>query len=304
MDLALIVVKQTLVMFIYMMIGFTLFKTKILTKEGSKAFANLLVWVVIPVLIVNSFIMECTPEKMISFLISFGIGAGVLALSMLISLIFFRKKPEEIIATSFSNAAFMGIPLVQAVVGQEGVFFLVGAIALLNVLQGTYGVALLTAGKKKTGWKTIVLNPILIGMVVGIILFLTGLSMKLPYVIKTAVSGIAAANSPIAMIILGIYLAQCPLKSLVTSPEVYWVSLVRLILIPGVTMLLLWPLPIAYEMKLSFLLMAAAPCGSNVAVYAQLHGGDYPKACRLVAFTTVLSIITLPLMAMLAGKLF
>lgn len=149
-----------------------------------------------------------------------------------------------------------------------------------------------------------VLNPIFIGIFVGFALFITGLGAKLPAVIRGAVSGVAGLNGPLAMIVLGVYLAQCDLKTTFTRPRLYGLSAVRLVLIPLVMLFLLLVVPIDSTIKLVILTAAAAPVGSNVAVYAQLHDADYPYVCQTVALSTVLSVVTLPLVLALGNILF
>ena len=147
------------------------------------------------------------------------------------------------------------------------------------------------------------LNPITVGTAAGVVLFVTGLGSRLPGVLGGAIGGLAALNSPIAMLVLGIYMAQTSLKETVTSPRLYVLSAVRLLLIPAVTLALLTPLPVDLTMKYVILLGASAPVGANVAVYAQLYGKDYSYACRTVVLSTVLSILTLPVLVAAAGIL-
>ena len=301
MELALIVFRQTLVMFLFMLAGFVLFKAKKITVQGSRDMATLLLWLVVPTVLLNSFCVEFSIEKLRLFALSSLLGALALLLAMAAARLLYRDQPIDDLAAAFSNAGFMGIPLVQATVGQEAVFFLVGIIAILNVLQWTYGVRILTGKKGPVSLKFILGNPILAGTLIGLVLFVTGLGARLPGVVGTTLSGIAAMNAPLGMLILGCYLAQTRLRDIFTTPRLYWLSAVRLILIPLITLLLFWPLPVEREMKLAVFLAASAPVGVNVAVYAQLHGLDYPYACQTISLSTLLSTVTLPLMLLAAN---
>ena len=304
MQIAQIVIRQTLVMFLYMLAGFVLFKIKKMTVQGSRDIASTLVYLIIPAVLVNSFCVEFSAEKLKAFLLSALLGAISIFLAIVISRLLFPKAPIDNFASAFSNAGFIGIPLVQAALGPTAVFYLVGIIAMLNVGQWTYGVGLLTGKKSATSLKSILLNPIMIGALIGLVLFLTGLGSRVPEIIRITLQGISSLNGPLAMLVLGCYLAQTEPKKLVTTPRLYWMSAVRLLLIPLATLLVFWPLPIASEIKYAVFIAASAPVGANVAVYAQLHGKDYPYACQTVALTTLLSIVTLPLMVMAAGLLF
>lgn len=303
METTSIVFQQTLTMAIYMLVGFALFKGGKITKEGSKSLANLLVWLIIPAVIINSFCVELSLEKLRALGLSALLAAVALAVSAAISHFAFKKSPVDNFAAAFSNCGFMGIPLVRAGFGDEAVFLLVGFVVLLNLLQWTYGAALLKGDKGAVSLKGVLLNPITVGTAAGVVLFVTGLGSRLPGVLGGAIGGLAALNSPIAMLVLGIYMAQTSLKETVMSPRLYVLSAVRLLLIPAVTLALLTPLPVDLTMKYVILLGASAPVGANVAVYAQLYGNDYSYACRTVVLSTVLSILTLPVLVAAAGIL-
>ncbi len=304
MEIARIVALQTLVMFLYMLIGYVLFKTGKLTVNGSKDIATLLVWLIIPVVMINSFCVECTPERTRQLLYCFLLGFLAEGIGILIGRLLFRRSPIDHFAAAFSNVGFMGIPLVQAALGQEAVFFLIGILAMLNILQWVYGVRVLTNGKVGTGVKGIILNPLVLSAIIGLILYFTGLGPKLPGIVRTTITGICALNTPLPMLVLGCYLAQADLKKLLTTPRLYVLSAVRLLLVPAVTLLVFWPLPIPVPIKLTVFIAASTPVGANVAVYSQIHGLDYPYACQTVVLSTLLSIITMPLVLMAASFVF
>lgn len=111
------------------------------------------------------------------------------------------------------------------------------------------------------------------------------------------VSTIASMNGPLAMIVLGIYLAQIPLKFLFTEGIVYKCTFVRLILIPALSIVLMMLIPKKYLMiKLAILITASAPVGSNVAIFAQLYDKDYTRAVKEVCMSTLFCIIIMPVM--------
>lgn len=299
MELALIILKQTLTMAIYMAVGYVLFRGKKITVEGSRNMANLLLWVILPAVILNSFCVEPTPEKLRQFLVSFGFTALSMGCAILVARLLFPRSPLDHFAAAFSNAGFMGIPLVRATFGEEAVFFLVSNVAMLNLLQFTYGASLLRKERTKMPLKEMLLNPVLLSIPVGLLLFVTGLGTRMPGVLRNAVSGLAGLNGPIAMMVLGVYLAQTDFKTTFTSPRLYRLCAVRLVLIPLLTLLLLL-IPGDTAVKLVVLTAAAAPVGSNVAVYAQLYDADYSYACQTVALSTALSVLTLPCVLALA----
>lgn len=303
MALSSIILKQTLAMALYMLMGYLLFKGKKITVEGSKSLAAILLWLVIPCVIIGSFCVEPSGEKIQQMVVSTALGALALAVAMLIARILYKRFPVDNFSAAFSNAGFMGIPLVRACFGDDAVFFLVGFVALLNLLQWTYGASLLSHGTAKMGVKQIILNPISIGLIAGVLLFVTGLGAKLPSVIQNTVNGISALNGPLAMLVLGVYLGQTDPKAMLVRWSLYKLSAVRLLLIPAATLIVLWLLPVDTTIALTVLTAACAPVGSNVAVYAQVYSEDYPYACQSVALSTLLSVVSMPLILALGGML-
>ena len=233
-----------------------------------------------------------------------GVAALALALCMGISRLVFPRAPIDYFSASFSNAGFMGIPLVQALYGVEAVSYLVGYIALMNLLQWGMGLSVLTGKKIRLDLKTVLKNPLLISPFVGLLIFCTGLGDKLPGPVSTAIGGIAGTNGPVAMIVLGSYLAKSNFRSLFMTLRQYGLCAVRLLLIPMVVMAVFAFLPVDRTVRLAVFIASAAPVGANVAVYAQLFDLDYPYACQSVALSTLLSILTMPVVIVVASFFF
>lgn len=275
---AIIIFKQTVIMFLYMAVGFAMFRTRLISKEGSSSIANLLLYVVIPAVLVQSFQVEYSPEKAAELLVSFAVGALLLLVSMVISHLLFKKSPIDDFGTAFSNAGFMGFPLITALLGSQAIFCAAGFVAMLNALQWTYGQYLLSGDKADISIQKIVRSPLVLSFLLGVLLFFFRLT--LPPILSSALSSITAMNAPLAMIIMGVYLAQLDVKTMLQNRRVYVSSAVRLVLIPLVSCLLLFFLlpGLTATMKMALYIAAMAPVGSNVAVYAQKQGKDYSYA--------------------------
>ena len=311
--MAQIILQQILVMALYMIVGYVLYRTGKITDAGSKTLANMLAFAVIPFMLVNSFLVEFSAEKLANFGLSFLIGTGTVVVSLLISSLIFRRSAIERFAAAFSNCGFIGIPLIRASIGDEGVFFLVGLLIPFNVIQWVYGAPMLVreaqGGEKAPSrgcadiLKHVIWNPMVIASCIGVLLFVTGLGTRVPLILTSCISGVASLNSPLAMIVLGVYLAQFDLKELFLNKRLYLVSAVRLILIPVILMLILAVIPVDNRIKMTMLIAGAAPVGANVAVYCQIYGADYVYACKTVAHSTVLSIVIMPAVIFLAERL-
>lgn len=292
--MSLIILNRIVVMLIYMLPGFILYKKHIISNDGAKDMGKLLIYIILPSAIVNSYNMDFSNEKAFMLLISFLAALFALLLSVIISRIFFKGKPIEGFGAAFSNAGFMGIPLISSVIGEDMVYCAAAYVAILNILQWTYGVFLITGKKSAVSVKKIFFNPVIISFILGVVLFF--LPVRLPLFISEILGTVSQMNAPIAMIIIGFYMAQISVKELFISKNGYAVSAVRLLIIPLMTTLLAAVMPFGnFAFKLTMIILAAAPIGSNVAVYAQIYGGNYKAAAGEIVLSTLLSVITMPL---------
>lgn len=301
MDNALIILRQIGIMFFYLAIGCLLFRFDLLTKEGSRSLANLLIYISLPCAIIQSFCASDGPEIRQALLPSLFLGALLLLLSMAISAVLFHQEPLQNFGAAFSNAGFMGIPLISSSLGEQAVFFSAGFTAMLNILQWTYGQRLLSRQKTKRPWQAL-LNPLMIGFLIGLALFFS--KVTLPSAVLSCLSALSGLNAPLAMITVGAYLAQTDFHDMVFTARNYWVCAVRLVLIPLMSIALLSLFSgVSVSLRYALLIAACAPIGANVAVYAQRLNGNYTYAVQLVCLSTLLSIITMPLIMGLAGVL-
>ena len=298
METVSIVVNQTLVMFLLIGVGYILFKSGKISQNGSKDMASMLVTVVIPAVIINSFSTNYTQEKAQALLLCTALASVVLIISLVISHILFKKDAIGDFASAFSNPGFFGIPLVQAALGNDAVLYITPFIVGINILQFTYGVGLMSNKKGSIEWKKFAKNPIFLSTIVGIFFFL--LPVNLPSIITKPLNNLANLNAPLAMMVMGVYLAQTDLKSLFCSIQLDIISFSRLILIPIVVLATLYLIPASNEIRTALLIAGACPVGANVAVYAQLNHKDYAYAVKTVVLSTLLCIISLPLTLALA----
>lgn len=294
--MVLVLAKQILEMFLLAGVGYLLFKAGKISGEGSRTLGNILIYVSLPAVIINGFLVERTPEHVSGILLSMAGALALILVSVLISHFIFKNNPIGAFAAAFSNPGFFGIPLVIASLGREYVFYAACFIAFLNIGQWTYGVSRLTGQPLRQGFalKKLIRAPFVIAITAGLVLFAT--QLPLPGILRDGLSAAAGLNTPLAMFTVGIYLAQTDLKKMLKDRSLYAVSAVRLLLIPLAALGILSLFPANLNgMKTVLLIAAACPVGSNVAVYAQLHGKDYPYAVETVVISTALSLATIPL---------
>ena len=304
MEIVTILIKQVFIMFVLMAIGFVAYRKQILSNQGTKDIGKLLLNVAIPMIVISNFCVEKTAEKTAELFESALLSFLCMALSVAFAYLAYHKKDRIAeFSAAFSNAGFIGIPLVQAIFGSGAVFYISVMIVLINVLQWTYGVYTITDDKSVMDFKKIMKNPLILSVGIGIVIY--SLNIRLPKIAMDIISSISSINTPLAMIVSGVYLAQSDLLNAMRKKDAWLLSLARLIVIPLIVMLVFRFLPFGgTAMKLSILLAGACPVGSNVAVFAQQYDKDYRKGVEYVCVSTLLSILALPLVIFVANLLF
>ena len=294
-----ILLRQIAIMALLMAVGIYLSRKGFLSPQGTKDLGAILLRIIIPCVIVKSYITTYSRERLLELALSAGLALVAFILAMGIAyLVYGKRRRIENFAAAFCNAGFIGIPLAQAVIGDEGVFYMAASVALLNLFQWTYGVYIMTDRKDSIRAKTIVKNPVVIAIVVGIALFLSRLPV--PGIVTSTLGYIAGMNTPVAMILMGTYMAKLPWRKLLDK-RAYGCVLLRLVVIPAVVLAVFWALPISNQnVALAAYLAAATPVGANICVFAQQYDCDYEFSVVTVCLSTVLSIVTVPLMVSLA----
>ena len=269
METVLMLIRQTAIMFAMMAIGFILFRSRKITAQGSKEMGSVLLYLVIPAVIVSSFCIERTPQNIHILFEAAGVSLAAMIIACLISwLVYGTNDGIACFSAAFSNAGFIGIPLVSAVIGEQGVFYVSFMIVLVNLLQWTFGAYVISADASMMSPKKILTNPVAIGLFIGLIIFFTGIPV--PEIIRSVLKTVSGMNTPLAMIVSGVYLAQTDLAQMLKRKDNYTVSLMRLLVIPAVTVAVLHFLPVSDPaVRTAVLIAEATPVGSNVAVFAQ-----------------------------------
>lgn len=299
-----IVAIQVVILYLIAGLGFVADKTKIFTRADGKRLVDLIFNLILPFAVVNSFLsMERTPEHIRGLAIAFALAFLTHLLGVGLSMITFRKRSvmEQGIyhyALTFSNAAFLALPLAQSVVGDEGVFYSSCYVAVFNIFAFTFGIHEISGKKAKINLKNIILNPGSISVLIGIPLFL--LQIQLPNFLTDTMHRIAACNSPMAMIVFGTFLANCNFKNIFVKKEVYFVSFIRLIFLPLVMLLIFKLCKIDDNMLIALTISASAPIATNTAMYAAKYDNDTALSSELVGQTSIFSIITMPVIVALA----
>ena len=301
------VALQVLILYLIAAIGFIADKTKIFIQADGKRLVDLLFNLILPFAIINSFrSMERTPEHIKGLVIAFLLALLTHLLGIGISALTFKKRSIAQrgiyhYAITFSNAAFLALPLAESVVGEEGVFYCSCYVAVFNIFAFTYGINQISGKTAKINIKNLILNPGSISVIIGIPLFL--LQPDLPVFVTDVMQRVGACNSPMAMIVFGTFLANCNFKNIFIKKEIYFVSLLRLVVIPVVMLFVFKLIGVSGSMLTALTISASAPVATNTAMYAAKYDNDTALSSELVGQTSVFSVITMPVIVALASVL-
>ncbi len=306
-DMAYLVFRQLLVMTVICVVALIFSRWKHFGEREGSFLSYLLLYVVTSCMIIDSYNIPFDPEKLILFLIMLLLSVLSFLLWILFSSFLFGKpKSEEDdkrlsmdkMAIVYSNAGYIGIPIVNAVLGEEAVFYLMVYILTFNVFLWIHGQYLMT---RTFSLKAIVTKPVVIASAFSILLFLS--PWQLPYVLASAVHQFASLNTTLSMVVLGISFAGLGghMQSLPLS-RIARLVLLRLVIVPMLMLLILFlckPLlsfhPVLEVISLILLIVAACPVGMASTNFALMYHKDYTYSSLSIALSTMLCVITLPL---------
>lgn len=289
---------QVAILAIMVAVGYACDKTGLYTEKTAKACNDLLFYIITPAVIIDSFLnVQFTKENGLSYLLFFGIICVFHIVGALVTKPLYRKAGENRsifqYASMFGNMGYMGLPLSKAVAGDMGVFFCSAAVVVFNIFCFTYGIRLMEKGEGKMQIKKLLVNPGTIGIAIGLPLFL--LNVKLPAVLATPISSVGALNTPLAMLMFGTYLAHTDLPAMFRQKENYLVAAIKLLALPLVGLAVLRLCGVKGVMLVTAAVCFGAPTANNTAMFAAKYGRDTGIASKVGGFTSVLSILTLPI---------
>lgn len=315
MELAVLLFKKVIVMLIFLAVGVVCHKTKLVTAEGNKSITNIAMYVFTPMMILVSFDQEFSLELLAGLFVTMGISLLGFLVTVVLTYLLIRKKglggkenPDCIIerfSSIYSNCGFMGIPLAEALFGDVGVFYITAFHSVFMLLVWTHGVYLITGDSKEISMKKVLLNPSIIATFLGIILFSIG--FKYPPIVLSAMTSMKNAVAPLAMIIAGVTISQSDILSAIKSPQLYWTCAVKLVVVPAALTLIMTPLFSYFGVDKTALfttvLAFSCPCATMGTMMAIRFDKNAEKASQLFALSTVLSVVTMPMIIFLQSLL-
>ena len=303
MQLAFITARQVLILFLMIVAGFVCGKTGAIKPDGKKTLSDLLLYLVMPAMILDSYLIEFGAETFGNLLVSFGLSAalmlGGLAVAVLLTL---RSKSADRtmvrFACMFSNAGYMGIPLVRAVYGETAVLYASAFLTVFNILVWTIGYVMVSGqAQPKAVLRSILTCPSIIAVAVGLAVYLG--RIPVPDILTETVELVGGMNTPLSMIITGLTMAGHDLRALLKKRELPLVMVLRLVVIPLISLAVLRLLGVRGLVADVCLLLEACPTAAVTTVFAVRFAKSEDLAAGAVVFTTLASMIWLPVYALL-----
>lgn len=300
------IAQQVLVLFILIGVGFACGKKGILTDESSKKITDIVLYVVTPCVMISAFQREFSMHLLGNILITALCATASIAATVFIAKLIFhdkntaRKKVLQFSAI-FSNCGFMSLPLQKAILGDDGWFYGSIFVAVFNVIVWSYGLVMMSGNKKQMSVKKLAFNPGIVGVLIALIIFV--LRIKLPYIISQPIDYLAALNTPLPMLIIGFYLSQADLKKAFTDAGAYLAMAVRLAVVPLLSMFVMHLLNVDPTIMIACVIASSAPTAATTTMFAAKYGRDVELSVSIVASTTLVSIITMPLIVALAQSI-
>lgn len=298
LDNVLIAARQVGILYIMVIIGVVCDKLGLFTEKTGKACTDLLFYIITPCVIINSFFTsEFTKESGMKLLIALGCGFLLHFIAIAINTPLFSKgdKDENCVykyGAIYGNVGYMTLPLTQAILGSEGVFYCSAVVMAFNVVSFTHGVFMMDRSKGFDA-KKLILNPGVIAVLIGLPFYLFRIS--LPDLISKPVDFIAGTQTPIAMIIFGTFLANTQLKNIFTHKKIFLVALSKLIVLPAVMITIYKLIGLSGTLLVALAISSCAPSANNTVMFSAKYDKDTRLASQLVATVSFISIITIPL---------
>lgn len=302
----LIIVSQILKMILLMLTGYFCYRQKLVDQQGNKALANLLLLVVNPVVAIMALQTDYSPHLVSGLLVSFALAAVTHILAIALAALLIKKTGNDDYSTErfsavYSNCGFMGIPLIQSILGSEGVLYLTAYITVFNIFSWTQGVALMTGKATAKDFRKGLFSPMVIACALGLALFAA--QIRFPAVIADTLNYVSGMNTPLAMMIAGISIAQTDLPQMLRNKKIYFVTAFKLLLMPAVMLGVLVLVRPSFTVACTILIAAACPSAASGTAFALRFHKNYRHASEIYAFTTLCSLATIPLFVYAAERL-
>lgn len=298
---------QVSVMLALIILGYIIAKKKILTTNGSSEIGAILLNIVTPCVLIRAYHINFIKSEIINLLTASGISVVVHVIYILFARLFFlnvKDNQRRLISESasvYSNCGYMAIPLIEACFGSIGVFYSSAYLCIFTLFVWTH--CKNRFNKSDSSFlKSTLLNPGIIGVVLGLLIYFT--QIKLPTFAYKTISFVADLNSPLAMLLIGNFLARSGVVKAFKDKGVYVVSFFKLIIAPLILAGCLFLIKADITMSMCIIISAACPVAALIPIFAANYNNDHEYATNLTVASTLFSVITIPAICLIASMIF
>ena len=305
MNISILLMQQIVQLFLMIFMGYLIVKTGLVRDDDSKVLSKIILYLIVPCVIINAFQVNYTTDTVKGLLIAF--AASVMTQVILLVVISVAGKllhlnEVEVASVYYSNSGNLIVPIVTFILGQEWVLYGCVFMSVQLVFLWTHCKKIISR-EASYDWKKIILNINMISIFIGVILFFT--KIRLPEIIGNTLASVGTMIGPASMIVTGMLFAGMNLKQIFANKRVYFITFLRLIAVPLIALVLIKLSNLASfsadgnKIMLIVFLAIITPSASTVTQMCQVYGNDSKYASAINVMTTLLSIITMPVMVML-----
>lgn len=287
-----------MILLVYLAVGMYCMKVGLIDRDSKEKLVDIILRITLPYMIFNSFNKPLTPEVMKQTALILVVAVSISILSFLLGKVIYNKYPQKKksilqYCTLVNNSGFLGMPMVSAVYGSEGLFAASIFIIPNRIFMWTAGLAMFTTADFRTKCKNILLNPCIVTVFLGIARRITG--FPVPEFLDTAIANTGAVTTPLSMMVIGTMLIGVPWKKLL-EPSIFRLAFVRLIALPLVALYILNLIDAQPLLAGVSLILTGMPAGSTSALLTAKYGADEDYASRCIVTTTIMSLATIPVL--------
>lgn len=305
MSLAATAFNQIMIMFLLILVGIFCYRMKLIDKITNKKLSDMVLMLVNPIVIIISYQRKFEGTLLTGLLISFILAVVTHIFGIVIGYVIIRGNKHkadlaiERFAVIYSNCGFIGIPMAGGLFGSEGVFYITAYMTIFNLLVWTHGVIIMTGKTDTKSMTKALLSPSVIATVVGFLLFVT--KITLPETLSDTLTYLGNMNTPLAMLVSGITIAQTDLKKLFLKFRIYYLSFLKLLFVPIAMLFLFRLFNLPNVVLLTSVLAAACPSAVTISLFAIRYEKNYLYASEIFAVSTISSLLTIPLVMYIAN---
>lgn len=305
MNISILLMQQIVQLFLMIFMGYLIVKTGLVRDDDSKVLSKIILYLIVPCVIINAFQVDYTTDTVKGLLIAF--AASVMTQVILLVVISaagrrLHLNEVEVASVYYSNSGNLIVPIVTFILGQEWVLYGCVFMSVQLVFLWTHCKKIISR-EASYDWKKIILNINMISIFIGVVLFFT--KIRLPEIIGNTLASVGTMIGPASMIVTGMLFAGMNLKQIFANKRVYFITFLRLIAVPLIALVLIKLSNLASfsadgnKIMLIVFLAIITPSASTVTQMCQVYGNDSKYASAINVMTTLLSIITMPVMVML-----